>query len=139
MRYIWAVLATINLVFLGWVVWQLPAPQGQPKLTYDQFISISLTAMTVVLAVVALLMAYLAFEGKNQIIEKARQMAVQEVQGIKPELIALLRQDASSQLANLVQDEGNRIYEDLAVTKHPAHTGFDVAQLPDDLKEVRDE
>lgn len=139
MRYIWAALAAINLLVLLWMVWHLPEPVGGPRLSYDQFISISLTAMTVVLAIVALLVAYLAFEGKNQIVEKAREMAAQEVAKVIPALFAQLRQDASAQLVDLVRQEGNLIYEDLAVTGANAASTFDRSQLPDDLKEARDE
>lgn len=136
MRYIWAVAAALNTLLLVWLVWRLPAPDGAPKISYDQFISISLTIMTVVLGVVALLMAYLAFEGKNQVIEKAREIAAEEFRKAKPELFDQLRQDANGLLQQLVQQEGNLIYEDLATTHGGKASNFDPADIPDDLEEV---
>ena len=89
----WLVSVLGSLVFLGCILavgFILPSPAGIPAkglISYDQFLSVSLTAITVVLAVIALLMAYLAFEGKNQIVDKAREVAKEEFEKLKPLLI----------------------------------------------------
>jgi type VI protein secretion system component VasK len=137
MKKIWAVMVCLNVLVLLWLVGTLPAPSQAPKLTYDQFITISLTVMTIVLAVVALLMAYLAFEGKHQIIERAKEAAIAEFEKAKPEFLDLLRNEARDRLEGFVMEEGNRLYDDLAVTS--SANGFDRSSLPDDLKEVRNE
>lgn len=139
MRYVWTVLAAINLLVLLWIVICLPAPAGGAKLSYDQFISISLTVMTIVLAVVALLMAYLAFEGKSQIIEKAREMAKQEVEKNMPAFLDAFRKDARDGLNKLVRQEGDLIYKDLAGAGDKSASNFDGSRGLDDLKEAQDE
>lgn len=135
----WLVSVFGCLVFIGVVLttgFWLPAPtaaNGRSLLTYDQFISISLTAITVVLAVIALLMAYLAFEGKNQIIDKAREVAEKEFLKMKPQLIQELKMDASEQLMLHISQE-REIYE--ASTKSETLQS-PVNNVPEDLEELK--
>jgi hypothetical protein len=115
----------------------LPAPGSDtPRglLSYDQFISISLTAVTVVLAVIALLMAYLAFEGKNQIVDRAREVAEQEFQKLKPQLMEELKSDAKSQVMDYVAQE-----HDLFFGTKSATTISETSDLPIDIEELKNE
>lgn len=137
MKFLWGILAFLNTVLLMWLVLRLPAPDGTPKLTYDQFISISLTVMTVILGVIALLMAYLAFEGKNQIIERAMQVAIEQFQKAKPELFIQLKKETEGKFAAYIQEQSDELYRDFAVTKGEQAVKFNVDQIPDDLKEVK--
>lgn len=109
MKWLFSVLGC--LLFIGVVLtvgYWLPAPSGtdgRKLLSYDQFISISLTAITVVLAVIALLMAYLAFEGKNQIVDKAREVAKEEFERLKPYLVDEIKKDARDQVMEYVAQQ----------------------------------
>ena len=106
----WLVSVFGSLVFLGCILavgFILPSPAGIPAkglISYDQFLSVSLTAITVVLAVIALLMAYLAFEGKNQIVDKAREVAKEEFEKLKPLLIDDLKNDANNQVQKFMDN-----------------------------------
>jgi hypothetical protein len=107
----------------------------KPLLTYDQFISISLTAITVVLAVVALLVAYLAFEGKHQLIEKAREIAKQEFEKEKPALYKKIQESISGDLRSLVQQEGDKVVQDWQAMSSTT----EISGIPDDVKEIKND
>ncbi len=135
----WAICVGLGLAFLGAVLasgYFLPPPNaggGRTLLSYDQFLSISLTAVTVILAVIALLIAYLAFEGKAQVIEKAKEIAVAEFNRLKPELIAELKNDARDQLMAYVSQEKEMF--DQSVEKAPALDN--IVTIPPDVEELR--
>ena len=113
-----------------------PATESHKLLSYDQFISISLTAITIVLAVVALLMAYLAFEGKNQIVDKAREVAKQEFENLKPQLIKDLKSHASEELTNYLSQQNDAYNQDLVVAKAVPPSNIVV---PNDIEELRND
>jgi predicted PurR-regulated permease PerM len=124
-------------LFIGVVLttgFWLPAPTLSNKLlAYDQFISISLTAITVVLAVIALLMAYLAFEGKNQIIDKAREVAKQEFESLKPQLIQDLKNQTSEQITDYIAQQYDRYSAETVTSVSTSGTG----DIPNDVKELK--
>jgi NADH:ubiquinone oxidoreductase subunit 5 (subunit L)/multisubunit Na+/H+ antiporter MnhA subunit len=130
----WLIALVGCFLFVGLVLttgFWLPAPAPQKLLSYDQFISISLTAITVVLAVIALLMAYLAFEGKNQIVDKAREVAKQEFDRLKPQLIQDLKSHASEQVTSYLSQQNDAYNQDLAT----APTGN--IDVPNDVTELK--
>lgn len=134
----WLISVLGCLLFVGVVLtvgYWLPAPAetgGRKLLSYDQFISISLTAITVVLAVIALLMAYLAFEGKNQIVDKAREVAEKEFQRMKPQLIKELKIDAQEQVLEHIAQERAMFEESTRANSATADI-----EVPNDLQELK--
>jgi hypothetical protein len=137
MKHLWTVLAILNLLALGALWYLLPAKSSSPSggLTYDQFLALSLTAVTIVLGVIALAGAYVTFLGREQVINAARNTAESIARETADKAIYKIKEEILARLPEYVKDEGNKIYEDLVKSGNPP----DIARIPDDAKEVKDE
>ena len=75
------ILFVLVLIFLCqlYLVMRLPRADGATPVTLDQFLGLAMTAVTVVLAALALFVGYLAFIGKDHISNLALELAKSEV------------------------------------------------------------
>jgi hypothetical protein len=113
---------------------------GHEKITYDQFLSIVLTALSLMLTVFGLLMAYVALIGRKEIearaisaAEKKAEETIQTNPAIK-QLMERLLVEVPSQLKKHLDEkvnaEGNQLYSDIS------HE-IDLT-IPSDVKEGKD-
>jgi hypothetical protein len=115
---------------------------GHEKVSYEQFLSIVLTALSIMLTVFGLLMAYVALIGRREIEERAIRAAEKKaeetiqtnpaIKQLMERLLAEMPDQLKEHLNEKVSAEGNKLYSDMT------HTVVDLT-IPNDAKEGKDE
>lgn len=135
--------ALLLSLFLSVALFVLAPPltsAGNQQVSYADFLSISLTAVTVLLAVFGLMVAYIAFMGRKEIERRACEIAAAKAEetilnnpDIK-KLIDSLSDDLRQHVDGRLKEEGNKVYGDIV----SVGSAVDLSVPPDAKEDTND-